>query len=65
MSYDPFSVRIGKSETIDDLKEAIKKRMENAFSGVDSYLLNLWKVSIFSGFVMIRRFDLWAVILTH
>jgi hypothetical protein len=44
-SNRPFPVLIGKSETVADLKDAIKKKKENAFVGIDADSLDIWKVS--------------------
>ena len=43
-SKTPFSVKIGKNETVDDLKKAIKKEMD-PLPGLSSATLTLWKVS--------------------
>ncbi|KAG0071922.1 hypothetical protein BGZ92_004149 [Podila epicladia] len=42
----PFSIRIASSDTVDDLKKAIKTEKTNAFEGVDANNLILWSVSI-------------------
>jgi hypothetical protein len=40
----PFKVVVQTDADIDDLKEIIKKRKENALVGVDADDLKLWKV---------------------
>ena len=40
----PFPVNIGASETVCDLKNAIKKMNVQAFAKIDADTLNLWKV---------------------
>ena len=37
-------VNISKSETVSDLKAAIKKEKENALVGIDPDMLDIWKV---------------------
>jgi len=44
-SDGPFSVKIRGNETVDDLKEAIKKKNEHTLPGIGAHVLNLWKVS--------------------
>jgi len=44
-SSEPFSVKIAGDETVDDLKEAIKKKKEHSLAGIDAVALNLWKLS--------------------
>ncbi|KAM6503857.1 hypothetical protein JOM56_000800 [Amanita muscaria] len=44
-SDNPFSVKIGKSQTVDDLKQAIKMKKEHAFAGIDYDTLDIWKLS--------------------
>ena len=43
-SDSAFPVNIRKSETVGDLKAAIKKEKENALVGIDPDDLNIWKV---------------------
>jgi hypothetical protein len=45
VSDDPFPVEIKKGFTVSHLKEAIKKKKERAFDGIDPDSLELWKVS--------------------
>jgi PB1 domain. len=40
----PFSVKVGKGETVDDLKKTLKREKEYTFSGIDSDALDVWKV---------------------
>ncbi|KAF9172962.1 hypothetical protein BGX21_004248, partial [Mortierella sp. AD011] len=42
----PFSVKVFKDDTVDDLKKKIKKEKPETFSGVDADALVLWHVSI-------------------
>jgi hypothetical protein len=39
-----FSIVIENTQTIDDLKDAIKKKNSNTFEKVDAHRLDLWKV---------------------
>jgi hypothetical protein len=39
-----FPINIGKSETVGDLRAAIKKEKEHALVGIDSDTLIIWKV---------------------
>ncbi|KAG0287865.1 hypothetical protein BGZ98_004454, partial [Dissophora globulifera] len=41
-----FSIKIPLSDTVDDLKKAIKDEIPDTFNGVDSKNLALWRVSI-------------------
>jgi len=41
-----FPVKIGSHESVDTLKQRIRKENEHAFTGVDAHNLVLWKVSI-------------------
>ena len=41
----PFLVDIPLSKTVDHLKDAIKKKKENAFNHIDADQLEIWKVS--------------------
>ena len=41
-----FSVHVDPSETVDDLKVAIKDKNPETFNGVDAKDLTLWRVSI-------------------
>ena len=43
-SNSAFPINIGKSETVGDLREAIKKAKENALVGIDPDKLIIWKV---------------------
>jgi hypothetical protein len=43
-SDSAFPVNIGKSETVGDLRAAIKKAKENALVGIDPDALIIWKV---------------------
>jgi len=63
MSDRPFSVKIGKSETVDGLKKAIKKEKKHALVGIDADTLNIWKVSA-SWLVSMRGSDILEAILT-
>ena len=40
-----FPVKIASSETVGHLKEAIKDKKKQTFTGIDADLLDLWKVS--------------------
>jgi len=40
-----FSVDVPLSKTVDHLKDAIKKKKENAFNHIDADQLEIWKVS--------------------
>ncbi|KFH69284.1 hypothetical protein MVEG_04099 [Podila verticillata NRRL 6337] len=42
----PFSIKILSSDTIDDLKKAIKAEKTNELSDVDANMLTLWRVSV-------------------
>jgi len=42
---NPFLVRILLSETIDDLKDAIKKKKEHTLNHIAANQLDIWKVS--------------------
>jgi hypothetical protein len=42
----PFPVKIESSESIGDLKDAIKAKIPDTFNGVDAKDLTLWSVSI-------------------
>jgi len=44
-----FSVSIKRSETVDDLKKAIKKENPGCLNGIDARELTLWKVAITTG----------------
>jgi len=59
----PFSVKIGKSETVDGLKKVIKKEKEHSLVGIDANTLNIWEVST-SWLVSMRRSDILEAILT-
>ena len=39
-----FSVDVPLSKTVDHLKDAIKKKNENAFNHIDAQQLEIWKV---------------------
>ncbi|KIL62166.1 hypothetical protein M378DRAFT_166004 [Amanita muscaria Koide BX008] len=41
----PFSVKIGKSETVDELKKVIKKEMEPILVDIRANMLDIWKLS--------------------
>ncbi|KAG0079784.1 hypothetical protein BGZ92_000898, partial [Podila epicladia] len=41
-----FSIKIPSSDTVDDLKKAIKVQKAVAFADVDADMLTLWRVSI-------------------
>ncbi|KAF9288478.1 hypothetical protein BGZ74_000909, partial [Mortierella antarctica] len=41
-----FSIKIPSSDTVDDLKKAIKNQKAVAFADVDADMLMLWRVSI-------------------
>jgi hypothetical protein len=41
---DAFSIVIDNTQTVDDLKDAIKKKNSNTFEKVDAHRLDLWKV---------------------
>ena len=43
-SDSAFPINISKSETVGDLKAAIKKEMEHTLLGMDSDTLIIWKV---------------------
>ena len=43
--YHYFPVEIAKMETVGGLKDAIKAKAQNDFSGIDAKNLHLWKVS--------------------
>ncbi|KAF8622421.1 hypothetical protein AX15_007032, partial [Amanita polypyramis BW_CC] len=45
VSDDLFPVNIGRSMTVGDLKEEIKRKKEHAFGAIDPDTLNLWKLS--------------------
>jgi len=45
VSNNPFGIDIRQSMTVDHLKEAIKKKKERTFDGIESDALELWKVS--------------------
>jgi len=47
-SDTPFSVKIGKGETVHDLKKMLKKEKEQAFADIGFDELNIWKVSNWS-----------------
>jgi hypothetical protein len=40
-----FPVRISRSRTVGDLKDAIKKKKGNALNHIDADQLEIWKVS--------------------
>ncbi|KAF8229904.1 hypothetical protein L208DRAFT_1401294, partial [Tricholoma matsutake] len=44
-SAAPFSVKIEKGETVDDLKDMVKKKLEHALVGIDAHTLEIWKLS--------------------
>jgi hypothetical protein len=44
-SSDIFSVDIGRTQTVWDLKELIKETNKHAFRDVDAHRLQLWNVS--------------------
>ncbi|KIL59622.1 hypothetical protein M378DRAFT_26883 [Amanita muscaria Koide BX008] len=44
-SDGPFSVKIGKGETVNDLKTVIKKKNEHTLAGIDDKTLAIWKLS--------------------
>jgi hypothetical protein len=44
MSDDPFLIDIERNTTVIHLKEAIKKKKEHTFGGVEADTLRLWKV---------------------
>ena len=41
----PFGVRISSSQSVDDLKDAIKKKKENKLAHIDADELDIYKVS--------------------
>ncbi|KAI8594678.1 hypothetical protein EDD21DRAFT_74345 [Dissophora ornata] len=43
---NPFSVKINPSDTVDDVKDAIKAKKANDLSDVDADRLTLWKVEM-------------------
>jgi hypothetical protein len=43
-----FSVNVARSWRVDDLKDVIKKKLENALVGIDANKLDIWKVSVSS-----------------
>ena len=45
MSNSPFSVDVGKSITVYELKKEMKKEKGHAFDAIDPDTLELWKVS--------------------
>jgi Crinkler effector protein N-terminal domain len=60
-----FSVKIGKGETIDDLKEAIKNKEEPELDHLAAGSLLLWKVSLSYWRVSMRISDILEAISTH
>ena len=44
-SKSPFSVTIERDKTVDELKDAIKKKKSAACDGIDADDLLLWKMS--------------------
>lgn len=51
----PFSVKIGMSETVDDLKAAIRKKKEPELDHIAADALSVWKVRKSSRRVSIGR----------
>ena len=64
-SNTPFSVKVEKSDTVDELKEVIMKEKEYTLVGIDADSLDIWKVSASSLHVSIRRSDVWGAIPTY
>lgn len=64
-SNKPFSVTIGGSETVDDLKKVIKKEKEPELDHLAADRIILWKVSTFSWRVLMRISDIREAIPTH
>jgi Crinkler effector protein N-terminal domain len=60
-----FSVKIGKGETVDDLKKMIKDQKKHALAGIDADTLDIWKVSASSWRVSMRISDILEAISTH
>lgn len=44
--WNPFSVEVDRTKTVDTLKDAIKDKNAIAFADVDAKMLTLWSVSI-------------------
>jgi Crinkler effector protein N-terminal domain len=47
-SNEPFSVKIGKREIVDELKKAVRKADEPNLDYCSASALNIWKVSLSS-----------------
>jgi hypothetical protein len=60
-----FSVEIGMSKDVEDLKKRIKKEMEHALAGIDAVTLDIWKVSVSSWRVSMRISDIRIARFTH
>jgi hypothetical protein len=64
LSNIPFSVNIGESETVDDLKKVIKKEKEPELDHLAPNSIVIWKVR-FSWRVPMRISDIREAIPTH
>lgn len=60
-----FSVEIGTSKEVGDLKKRIKKEMKPKLDHLPAVELDIWKVSASSWHVSMRMSDIWVAISTH
>ena len=60
-----FSVKIGKSEIVDELKKRIKKAGEPELDYLAADALSVWKVGKSYQRLSIGRSNVWKAILTH